>query len=168
MWVRSPPLSPRSLHFYFSVEITFGNFRKTSGNFRKPPENLRKIPKMAENYGNANVFLRPTNRKHFPLPGQFGLAASDYLYGNQRSEFYQCWDENIYCVCFAKGSYELAKNIVLAIKLMHFCTNMSFTMMRFSRMWMSFTVVRLNCQWNVATSWGIWRAAYEAVLKTVH
>jgi hypothetical protein len=45
---------------------------------------------MAENYGNANVFLRPTNRKHFLLPGQFGLAASDYMYGNQRPEFYQC------------------------------------------------------------------------------
>jgi hypothetical protein len=49
---------------------------------------------MAENCGNANVFLRPTNRKHFPLPGQFGLAASDYMYGNQRPEFYQCM-----CMC---------------------------------------------------------------------
>jgi hypothetical protein len=78
------------LIFYFSVEKTFGNFRKTSGNFRKPPENLQKFPKMSENYGNANVFMQPTNRKHFPLHGQFGLAASDYMYGNQRPEFYQC------------------------------------------------------------------------------
>jgi hypothetical protein len=57
---------------------------------KKPPEisgNLRKIQKIAENYGNANVFTRPTNRKHFPLHGQFGLAASDYMYGNQRPEF---------------------------------------------------------------------------------
>jgi hypothetical protein len=53
-------------------------------------ENLRKIPKMSENYGNANVFMQPTNRKHFPLHGQFGLAASDYMYGKQRPEFYQC------------------------------------------------------------------------------
>jgi hypothetical protein len=60
---------------------------KNSGNIRKPPENLRKIPKMAENYGNANVVTRPTNRTHFPLHGQFGLAASDYMFGNQRPEF---------------------------------------------------------------------------------
>jgi hypothetical protein len=78
------------LLLYFSIGKTSGNFRKTSGNIRKSPENLQKIPKMAENYGNANVFTRPTNRKHFPLPGQFGLAASDYMYGNQRPEFLQC------------------------------------------------------------------------------
>jgi hypothetical protein len=48
------------------------------------------MPKIAENYGNANVFKRPTNRKHFPRHGQFGLAASDYMYGNQRPEFSQC------------------------------------------------------------------------------
>jgi hypothetical protein len=52
-----------------------------------PPENLRKIPKMAESYGNANVFTGPTYQKHFPLHGQFGLAASDYMYGKQRPEF---------------------------------------------------------------------------------
>jgi hypothetical protein len=75
-----------TLFFYLLIGKTSGNFRKTSGNIRKPPENLRKIPKMAENYGNTNVFTRPTNRKHFPLHGQFGLAASDYIYGNQRPE----------------------------------------------------------------------------------
>jgi hypothetical protein len=73
------------LFFYWG---TSGNFRKTSGNIRKPPENLRKILKLAENYGNANVFMRPTNRKHFPLHGQFGLAASDYMFGNQRLGFF--------------------------------------------------------------------------------
>jgi hypothetical protein len=66
---------------------TSGNFRIIPGNIRKLPENLRKIPKMAENYGNANVFTRPTKTKHFPLLGQFGLAASDYMYGNQPPEF---------------------------------------------------------------------------------
>jgi hypothetical protein len=76
-----------ALFFYLFIGKTSGNFRKTSGNIRKPPENLREIPKIAENYGNANVFTRPTNRKHFPLHGQFGLAASDYMYGNQRPEF---------------------------------------------------------------------------------
>jgi hypothetical protein len=64
-----------------------GNFRKTPGNKRKLPENLRKIPKMAENYGNANVFSRLTKREYFPLHGQFGLAASDYMFGNQNPEF---------------------------------------------------------------------------------
>jgi hypothetical protein len=75
----------------------------------KPPKNLRKIPEMAENYGNANVFLRPTNRKHFPLPGQFGLAASDYMYGNQRPEFYQC---SVYAVHIYM--YSRDKSILLA------------------------------------------------------
>ena len=56
-------------------------------NLRKLPENLRKIPKKAENYGNSTVFMRPTDRKHIPLYGQFGLAASDYMYGIQRPEF---------------------------------------------------------------------------------
>jgi hypothetical protein len=73
--------------FYFSLGENLRKFLKTCRNIRKPPENLRKIPKMAENYGNANVFTRPTNRKHFPLHGQFGLAASDYMFGNQRPEF---------------------------------------------------------------------------------
>ncbi len=82
-----PTMVTQALFFYLFIGKTSGNFRKTSGNIRKPPENLRKIPKMAENYGNANVFTRPTNRKHFPLHGQFGLAASDYMYGNQRPEF---------------------------------------------------------------------------------
>jgi hypothetical protein len=45
---------------------------------------------MAENYGNPTVFLQPTNQNHFPLPGQFGLASSDYMYGIQRPEFSQC------------------------------------------------------------------------------
>ncbi len=62
----------RSLLFFHFV-----NLRK----FPEPPENLRKIPKTAENYGNAHVFAPPTNRKHFPLHGQFGLAAPDYMYG---------------------------------------------------------------------------------------
>jgi hypothetical protein len=79
MWVRSPPWSPRPLLFCFSIGKTSGNFRITSGNIKKPLENLRKFPKMAENYGNANVFTRPTNRKHFLLHGQFGLAASDFM-----------------------------------------------------------------------------------------
>jgi hypothetical protein len=30
--------------------------------------------------------LQPTNRKHIPLYGQFGLAASDHMYGIQRPE----------------------------------------------------------------------------------
>jgi hypothetical protein len=66
---------------------TSGNLWETSGNLRKPPENLRKIPKTAENYGNADVFTRLTNQKDFPVHGQFGLAASDFMYGNQRPEF---------------------------------------------------------------------------------
>ncbi len=70
--------------FHFSQEKP----PETSG---KPPENLRKIPKKAENYGNSTVFMRPTNRKHIPLYGQFGLASSDYMYGIQRPEFSQ-WD----------------------------------------------------------------------------
>jgi hypothetical protein len=45
---------------------------------------------MAEKYGNPTVFLQPTNRKQFPLNGQFGLASSDYMYGIQRPEFSQC------------------------------------------------------------------------------
>jgi hypothetical protein len=65
---------------YFLIGKTIGNFRKTSGN-------LRKTPKTAENYGNANVFTRLTNQKDFPVHGQFGLAASGYMYGNQRPEF---------------------------------------------------------------------------------
>ncbi len=84
-----PIMVTAAITLLFFLGKTFGNFRKTSGNFQKPPENLRKIPKMAERYGNANVFTRPTNRKHFPLHGQFGFAASDYMYGNQRPEFYQ-------------------------------------------------------------------------------
>jgi hypothetical protein len=63
------------------------NLRKFPENLRKPPENDRKTPKMAENYGNTNVFTRLTNQKNFPVHGQFGLAASDYMYGNQRWEF---------------------------------------------------------------------------------
>ncbi len=63
---------------------------KPPENLRKLPENLRIIPKMAENYGNPTVFLQPTNRKHIPLNGQFGLASSDYMYGIQRPEFSQC------------------------------------------------------------------------------
>jgi hypothetical protein len=61
--------------------------RKLPENLRKLPENLRKIPKKAENYGNSTVFMRPTDRKHIPFYGQFGLAASDYMYGIQRPEF---------------------------------------------------------------------------------
>ena len=63
------------------------NLRKHPENLRKPPENLRIIPKIAENYGYSTVFLQPTNRKHIPLYGQFGLAASDHMYGIQRPEF---------------------------------------------------------------------------------
>jgi hypothetical protein len=69
--------------FIFSPE----KLPETSG---KAPENLRKIPKKAGNYGNPTVFMRPTNRKHIPLNGQFGLASSDYMYGIQRPEFSQC------------------------------------------------------------------------------
>jgi hypothetical protein len=65
---------------------TSGNLRKPPENIRKPPENLRIIPKIAENYGNSTVFLQPTNRKHIPLNGQFGLASSDHMYGIQRPE----------------------------------------------------------------------------------
>ncbi len=60
---------------------------KPPENLRKPPENLRIIPKIAENYGYSTVFLQPANRKHIPLNGQFGLAASDHMYGIQRPEF---------------------------------------------------------------------------------
>ena len=63
------------------------NLRKPPENLRKPPENIRIIPKIAENYGYSTVFLQPTNRKHIPLYGQFGLAASDHMYGIQRPEF---------------------------------------------------------------------------------
>ncbi len=63
------------------------NLRKHPENLWKPPENLRMIPKIAENYGYSTVFLQPTNRKHIPLYGQFGLAASDHMYGIQRPEF---------------------------------------------------------------------------------
>jgi hypothetical protein len=69
---------------------SFKNLRKPPENLRKLPENLRIIPKMAENYGNPPVFLQPTNRKHIPLNGQFGLASSDYMYGIQRSALLQC------------------------------------------------------------------------------
>ncbi len=50
---------------------------------------------MAENYGNPTVFLQPTNRKHIPLNGQFGLASSDYMYGIQRPEFSQCNEDTL-------------------------------------------------------------------------
>jgi hypothetical protein len=76
-----------ALTLYFYIGENLQKFPKNPGNIWKPPENLRKIPKMAENYGNAYVFTQPTNRKHFPLHGQFGLAASDYIFGNQRPEF---------------------------------------------------------------------------------
>ncbi len=64
------------------------NLRKSPENLRKTPENLRIIPKMVEKYGHPTVFLQPTNRKHIPLNGQFGLASSDYMYGIQRPEFF--------------------------------------------------------------------------------
>ncbi len=63
------------------------NLRKHPENLWKPPENLRIIPKIAKNYGYSTVFLQPTNRKHIPLYGQFGLAASDHMYGIQHPEF---------------------------------------------------------------------------------
>ncbi len=85
-----------SYHKDVSSILTHGNsllistgktFGKPPENLRKPPENLRIIPKIAKNYGYSTVFLQPTNRKHIPLYGQFGLAASDHMYGIQRLEF---------------------------------------------------------------------------------
>ncbi len=77
-------------HSIYSFNFHRKTLRKPPENLRKLPENLRTIPKMAENYGNPTVFLQPTNRKHIPLNGQFGLASSDYMYGIQRPEFSQC------------------------------------------------------------------------------
>jgi hypothetical protein len=48
-------------------------------NLRKFPETSGKSPENSEDGG--KVFTPPTNRKHFPLHGQFGLAAPDYMYG---------------------------------------------------------------------------------------
>jgi hypothetical protein len=76
---------PKDMRLIPTHSIYSFNFHRK--NLRKPPENLRIIPKMAENYGNPTVFLQPTNRKHIPLNGQFGLASSDYMYGIQRPKF---------------------------------------------------------------------------------
>ncbi len=99
----SYPKGVRSIRTRSIYSFTFHrkNLRKPPENLRKPPENLRIIPKMAENYGNPTVFLQPTNRKHIPLNGQFGLASSDYMYGIQRPEFSQC-SENLMISCYKK------------------------------------------------------------------
>ncbi len=57
--------------FHFSLERPPENSGKPSETLRKPPENIGKIPKKAENCGNSIVFMRPTNRKHIPLHGQY-------------------------------------------------------------------------------------------------
>ncbi len=92
-----------------SSDLEIGQCQKFPGNIRNEIPEIREIPKVAEKYGNANVFTGPQTG-NIPLHGQFDHAASDIRYGIQHSEFnsaYSQMADRVRIRCFEKFACDI-------------------------------------------------------------